>query len=71
MPDRSKFIRKFRIRHDEAWSWHFGLFFCIEPRCTSTGKRDFYLFLALGKHDISIGMISEYDPWGEKGTEED
>lgn len=66
MPDKSKFVRKFRIRHDEAWSWHFGLFFCIEPECNGTEKRDFYLLLGLGKHDISIGMISEYDPWGTK-----
>lgn len=65
MPDRSKFVRKFRIKHDEAWSWHFGLFFCIEP-ISATGKRDFYLFLALGKHDISIGMISEYNLLGEE-----
>jgi|GEM_PF-2896304 len=60
MPSEDKFVRKFRIRHDKAWSWHLGIFFCVEPK-RNNGKRDVYLFLALGTHDISIGMISEYE----------
>lgn len=61
MPERSKYVRKFRIKHDEAWSWHIGIFFCIEPKNEINNKRDFYLFLCFGKHDISIGMITNYE----------
>lgn len=53
-------IRKFRIKHDISWAWHVGIFFCIEPRIESI-NRDFYLFLCLGRHDFSIGMITEYE----------
>lgn len=56
----SKSKRKFCIKHDRAWAWHIGLFFCIEPRCAD-GKRDYYLFFCIGKHDFTIGMIHEYE----------
>lgn len=39
-----------------------GLFLCVEPK-TDLGKRDFYLFFCLGRHDFSIGMITEYDKY--------
>ena len=50
----------FIIKHDRAWAWHIGLFFCIEPKCED-GKRDVYLFFCFGKHDFSIGFLHEYD----------
>lgn len=50
--------RKFRFKHDISWSWHIGLFFCIEPK-NVTGKRDYYLFFCFGRHDFSLGMITE------------
>lgn len=40
MPDN--YVRKFRIKHDKAWAWHIGLFFCVEPK-DETGKRDIYI----------------------------
>lgn len=55
-------VRKFRIKHDRSWAWHMGLFLCVEPK-TDLGKRDFYLFFCLGRHDFSIGMITEYDSY--------
>lgn len=51
--------RKFRVKHDKAWAWHIGLFFCVEPKSELTGKRDVYLFFCIGRHDFSIGLISE------------
>lgn len=56
MPDN--YVRKFRIKHDKAWVWHIGLFFCVEPK-DETGKRDIYLFFCFGTHDFSIGLLSE------------
>lgn len=53
------YVRKFRIKHDKAWAWHIGLFFCVEPKSELIGKRDVYLFFCFGRHDISIGLISE------------
>ena len=61
MPEKAKWTRKFRITHDCAWAWHIGLFFCVEPKSTVTGKHDIYLFFCLGMHDFSIGMITEYN----------
>uniref|UniRef100_A0AAU8AZR0 Uncharacterized protein n=1 Tax=Dulem virus 35 TaxID=3145753 RepID=A0AAU8AZR0_9CAUD len=52
----SKYIYRFGFKHDEAWAWHIGLFFCIEPKCMD-GKRDMYLFFCVGKHDFSIGFM--------------
>lgn len=40
---------------------HMGLFLCVEPKSTVTGKRDIYLFFCLGMHDFSIGMITKFD----------
>ena len=64
MPER--WVRKFRVKHDRAWAWHIGLFFCVEPKpepqdfeVLGTGKRDIYLFLCLGRHDFSIGLLTE------------
>lgn len=54
-------IRKFRFKHNQSWSWHIGLFFCIEPKSDLTRKRDFYLFFCFGRHDFSIGMITEFE----------
>jgi hypothetical protein len=54
----TKYKYKFKIKHDKAWAWHVGVFFCVEPRCDD-GKRDFYLFLCFGNHDITIGMIHD------------
>lgn len=51
-----KYIYRFGFKHDKAWAWHIGLFFCIEPKCMD-GKRDIYLFFCVGKHDFSIGFM--------------
>ena len=60
MPEHSK--RKFRIVHNtNDGRWHFGIFFCVDYDWSSSGKRDIYLLLALGKHDINIGMITEFE----------
>lgn len=61
MPKKAKWTRKFCITHDCAWSWHIGLFLCVEPKSTVTGKRDIYLLFCLGMHDFSIGMITKFD----------
>ncbi len=61
MPENEKGVRKFRVTHDKAWAWHIGICFCVEPKSIVTGKRDIYLFLCLGMHDFSIGMITEYN----------
>ena len=61
MPEKVKWTRKFRITHDRAWAWHIGLFLCVDPKSTVTGKRDIYLFFCLGIHDFSIGMITKFD----------
>ena len=58
MGSRSKY--KFTIQHDKAWAWHIGIFFCVEPK-SEDGKRDVYLFLCAGRHDISIGLLHIYD----------
>lgn len=60
MPDESKFTYKFAFKHTEAWGWHIGIHFCIEPKAMD-GKRDAYLFICLGKHDFTIGMIHVYN----------
>lgn len=52
--------RRFRAKHDIAWAWHIGIFFCIEPR-NSIGQRNIYLLFCFGHHDLSIGMITGYD----------
>lgn len=54
-------IRKFRIKHTTSWAWHIGIFFCVEPKNNLTGERDFYLFFCFGRHDISIGMLTDFE----------
>lgn len=53
------YVRKFRVKCDKAWGWHIGLFFCIEPKSKVTDKHDIYILICLGKHEISIGMMTE------------
>lgn len=60
MPSKAKDYR-FKFRHDEAFAWHIGINFCIEPKHYD-GKRDIYLFFCIGKHDFSIGFMHV---WGE------
>lgn len=52
----SKYKYGFNFNHDKAWAWHLGLFFCIEPKWED-GKRDIYIFIGIGNHDFSIGMM--------------
>lgn len=59
MPEKNKYVRKFRFKHDKAWAWHIGMFFCIEPKSEVINKRDWYLFFCIGTHDFSIGMITD------------
>lgn len=63
-----RYARKFQVKHDRAWGWHIGLFFCVEPEWEETGKRDIYLFFCFSTHDFSIGMLTE--PVKEKGEED-
>ena len=66
MPEKWKY--GFRIKYEKAWAWHIGLFFCIHPKDVN-GKREVYLFFCLGRHDISIGFMADYndpmEPIGE------
>lgn len=60
MPERVKFERKFRVKHDVLdGRYHWGIFFCIDWE-DCNGNRDKYLLLCFGKHDLSIGIMSEY-----------
>lgn len=59
MPDKDKFVYKFTFKHDKAWAWHIGINLCIHPKDVF-GKRDIYLFICLGRHDFSIGMMNVY-----------
>ena len=62
--------RKFRILHEtNDGRWHFGIFFCIDYDWSSSGKRDKYLLIAFGKHDIFIGMLTRYDEWEDTSYE--
>lgn len=54
-------VRKFRVKCEKSWGWHIGLFFCVEPKSEVTGKHDIYLLVCLGKRELSIGMLTEYD----------
>ena len=53
-------IYKFAIKHDKAWAWHTGIFFCVEPKYDD-GKRDVYLLMCFGRHDFSIGLLHLWD----------
>lgn len=53
----SKYIYRFRFKHDKAWGWHIGIHFGITPNIG--GDREYYLFVCLGKHDFSIGWLGE------------
>lgn len=57
MPDKYKY--GFTIKHERAWGWHIGAFFCISPK-NAFGHREIYLFLCFGKRDISIGLLETY-----------
>ncbi len=45
------------VKHSEAWSWHIGVNFCVEPKNAIDGHRDIYLFICIGKHDFAIGLL--------------
>lgn len=49
---------KFRIIHNKSFAWHIGIHFCIMPKDIFS-KREVYLSLYLGRHDISIGYIGK------------
>ena len=58
MPKHTK--RKFRIKHYINHDrYHFGIFYCLDFDMSYSGKRDKYLLIGIGKHDICIGMITE------------
>ena len=53
----SKWVYKFAFKHDIAWSWDIGAFFCVSPKDIRL-NREIYLFFCIGKHDFSIGMLN-------------
>lgn len=60
--------RGFKIKHDKEYDrFHIGVFFCIDYKDIK-GKRDKYLFICLGFHDFSIGVMTDYED--EPGMEE-
>lgn len=60
MPERVKFERKFRVKHDVlVGRYHWGIFFCVDWK-DCNGNRDKYLLICFGKHDLSIGIMGEY-----------
>lgn len=58
--------RRFQFKHDKAWAWHIGVFFCVEPK-DETGQRDIYLLFCIGTHDFSIGWLSDYEEVNDLG----
>lgn len=51
-----RYNHKFGIKLTDTWGWHIGVNFCISPKANN-GKREVYLLVCLGNHDLVIGYI--------------
>lgn len=61
MAENADIKREFIISHEKtSGRFHWGIHFFIDYK-DRDGKRDIYMFLCLGKHEISIGWMADRD----------
>lgn len=61
MEQDNSYRRRFKIKHDKLdGRFHIGIFFCVDYR-DYMGNRDKYLFVCLGFHEFSIGIMRDYE----------